>query len=484
VTRVGIATRVLVLAAVVAVLGGSSIAHTSAFGPPLQTAVVDPFAFSDAAGIDTAYAHVLAAGASVVRLCAPLDSIAPGGTTKPPSFDPTDPADPGYDWSSVDREVTRAVAAGLEPILCLQGLPAWARDPAGPGYTRPSAAWFGKFAQGAARRYSGSFGSLPRVRFWQAWNEPNLAPNLVPTQSGSMLVAPRLYRRLVNAFTDAVKRVHADNTVIAGSLAPYEAPASDGGIPPLTFMKEFLCLSGMQVRPRPQCLERVNFDIWAMQPYTWGGPTHHSSQPGDVQLGDLPSMKQTLDEAVAKGRIVSGQQVRFWVTEFSWDSNPPDPQGLAPDLQTRWVSHALYTMWQNGVSLVAWWLIRDRPPSERWQSGLYASGATVADDAPKPTFQAFRFPMVAFVEAGGGVRVWCRTPAGAPGDVVFEQRQGSGPWTPVATVASDANGIVTSLLSPSSTQGEMRAKLVATGEESLPFSLTEVPDQPVNPFGS
>src|SRR5262249_43562540 len=158
----------------------------------------------------------------------------------------------------------------------------------------------------------------------------------------------------------------ADNTVIAGSLAPYEQTTGDG-IPPLTFMKEFLCLSGMRVRPRPQCLERADFDIWAMQPYTWGGPTHHSTVEGDVQLGDLPSMKQTLDEAVAKGRIVSSQPVRFWVTEFSWDTNPPDPGGVPLALQARWVSQALYTMWQNGVSLVTWWLIRDRQPPDRWQ---------------------------------------------------------------------------------------------------------------------
>jgi hypothetical protein len=156
------------------------------------------------------------------------------------------------------------------------------------------------------------------------------------------------------------------------------------------------------------------------------------------------------------------------------------------NLQVRWTAQALYTMWQNGVSLVTWFLIRDRPPSERWQSGLYFAGSSIGDDSPKATRQAFRFPMVAFPEAGK-IRVWCRTPSGAPGDVVFEQStDGGSSYSPLpgGTLTSDANGIATALLDGNSPQGDVRARLVATGEISIPFSLTDVPDQPVNPFGN
>jgi len=277
--------------------------------------------------------------------------------------------------------------------------------------------------------------------------------------------------------------VSTDNRVIAGGLAPYESTTGDG-IAPLTFMKEFLCMSGMRVRPRPQCLERATFDIWATQPYTWGGPTHQSSVDGDIQLGDLPEMKQALDQAIASGRIVSNRDVRFWVTEFSWDTNPPDTGAVEIGLQTRWTAHALYVMWQNGISLVTWFLIRDRPPeTERWQSGLYFAGSTFADDTPKPTMQAFRFPTVAFVESGA-IRVWCRTPAGVPGNVVFEQSTGGGPWFTLDTITTDGNGIATGLLPSPSMTGDVRARLVSNGQTSVPFSLTEVPDQPVEPFGN
>jgi hypothetical protein len=222
-----------------------------------------------------------------------------------------------------------------------------------------------------------------------------------------------------------------------------------------------------------------------MHPYTLGGPTHQSSVEGDIQLGDLPEMKQVLDQADASGRIVSSHDVLFWVTEFSWDTNPPDSGAMDMALHARWTAQALYTMWQNGVSLVTWFLIRDRPPSERWQSGLYFAGTTVADDAPKPTLEAFRFPTVAFPE-GDKIRVWCRTPAGVPGDVRFEQSSGGGPFIALAggTLASDGNGIVSGLVDGLSPAGLVRAVFTRTGETSVPFSLTDVPDQPVDPWGN
>jgi hypothetical protein len=457
-----------------------AVAASAQADTPLRTGIVDPYSFPDAPA--AAFAEVRAAGAGYVRIIVRLDDIAPRGATKPASFDPTNPGDPGYSWSRVDAQVQQAAAAGLVPILCLFGAPAWARDPSQGAFVRPSSVWFGKFAEGIARRYSGSFGSLPRVRYWQAWNEPNLGFFLMPQRGVSGLISPELYRRMVNAFSRGVKRVHADNLVIAGGLAPYSLTTGDG-IPPLTFMKQLLCVTGMRIRPRPRCLDRVRFDIWSMHPYTWGGPTHTATTPGDLAMGDMPAMKSVLDQAVAAKRIVTSQPMEFWVTEFSWDTNPIDPGGVPMDLQTRWTAEALYRMWLSGVSLVTWWLIRDQPFPERWQSGLYYNGGSFAADSLKPTLEAFRFPTVGFVEPGG-IRVWCRTPAGAAGLVTFEQDSVDGAWVPLSTIATDGNGIATALLPSLSTQGSVRARYLGSpGETSNAFSLTPVPDQYVNPFG-
>lgn len=56
-----------------------------------------------------------------------------------------------------------------------------------PGSWRPDPAAFGAFAEAVARRYSGANG-LPRVRYFEAWNEPNLDVYLAPQQRGKSLV--------------------------------------------------------------------------------------------------------------------------------------------------------------------------------------------------------------------------------------------------------------------------------------------------------
>ena len=110
-------------------------------------------------------------------------------------------------------------------------------------------------------------------------------------------------------------------------------------------------------------------------------------------------MRVLLDAAVRAGTLQSRSRVPFWVTEFAWDTNPPDPKGVPERLHARWVAEALYRMWNQGVSLVTWFMLRDQPftPSTPFQAGLYFRGEDgVASDKPKMALTAFRFPFVAF----------------------------------------------------------------------------------------
>ena len=43
--------------------------------------------------------------------------------------------------------------------------------------------------------------------------------------------------------------------------------------------------------------------------------------------------------------------MRFVVTEFSWDTKPPDKTAVPMKLHERWVSEALYRMYQVGIDL-------------------------------------------------------------------------------------------------------------------------------------
>ncbi len=123
------------------------------------------------------------------------------------------------------------------------------------------------------------------------------------------------------------------------------APRTGGASHRSLFMRALLCL-------QPVCGDPAHFDIWAHHPYTSGGPNHQATRPNDVSLGDLPEMRKVLVDGIKVGHVLSATEVRFWVTEFSYESNPPDPGGLKPGLGARWTSEALYRMWRAGVTQV------------------------------------------------------------------------------------------------------------------------------------
>jgi hypothetical protein len=464
----------------IATISSMLAASTAQAGPrPLVTAVTDPYAL---AGSDSqlGFQRVRAAGASVVRLTVAWDEIAPAD--RPGGFRPGDPDAPGYSWDTVAKQVQQAEEAGLEPLLDISGVPDWARVDRIHG-VRPILGELNAFALAAATRYGGKTPDLPRVRYWQLWNEPNLNTYLSPQFKGATPVSPKFYRAMVNEFAQAVHQVHPDNLVVAGGLSPFTVKNKYfESVAPLDFMRRMLCMS-KGPRPHPTCKTAVHFDVWSHHPYTSGGPTHHAQLPDDVSLGDLPEMKQLLSAAARSGQIVSRNQVRFWVTEFGWDTNPPDKSALPVRLQARWTSEALYRMWLVGISLVTWFEIRDgvKPPQGDFQTGLWYRGpGGLATDRPKPTLTAFRFPFVAYAR-GGRIICWGRTPSGKSGAVAVEL-SADGDWTRLARVQTDRFGIFRLSVPSTVTRGYVRAR--SADGSSLPFSLTEPPDRTVPPFGS
>ena len=302
-------------------------------------------------------AKIPASGATVARLMLAWPSVAP--VTEPQSWDPSDPADPNYTWSAFDASVRDATARGLQVLVTVAGAPSWAQgQPADEGAQArtPDPVAFGLFAHALASRYSGSFEGLPRIRYFEAWNEPNLTTYLEPQLVDDKPVAAILYRQMVNEFARAVHSVHRDNLVVAGSLAPFrdstpEVQDQDQDWGPLSFMRALLCVSSTGA---PTCKTRVDVDVWSMHPYTSGGPTHHAVLSNDVSLGDLPKLRAVIAAAAKAGHLTNPRPA-LWVTEFSWDSNPPDPGGVPTALESRWVAEGLYRMWANGFSLVTWY---------------------------------------------------------------------------------------------------------------------------------
>jgi hypothetical protein len=482
-----LAAVVAAVAAVCAVVASASVAHSTRVyrtgpTPPFQTGVVDPWAFASSVGSQeaaTAFGKVKSSGASVVRLIVSWQIVAP---QKPAAAsNASDPTWPGYKWSGIDQVVSAAEAQGLTPLLDVTHAPGWALKVKAKGVNAgtPDPNALTRFGTALATHFDGNHGA-PAVHDYQVWNEPNLSLDLSP-------VKPATYRKLVNDFADAVHAIDPSNVVVAGALEPFGHPKIRHqtwySVSPLTFMRSMLCVSA-GAHPHSTCKTKIHFDVWSHHPYTFEGPFGHAKEPNDVSLGDLPKMRSVLKAAVKMHHIVSSRPVQFWVTEFSWDTNPPQRKAAPIKLQARWTSEALYQMWKSGITLATWYLLQDRPLPSPYESGLYFGGKPLAKARAKPTLTAFRVPFVAYLH-GRTVQIWGRDATSTKQVVTIQRRHGShGKWQTVAQVRSNPYGIFKATLRLKATKKDwLRASAPDSGN-SLAFSLTVPKPHRWGPWGN
>lgn len=411
-------------------------------------------------------------GASIVRLDVRWSEVAP--VAPPAGFNPSDPGAPGYRWESLDAAVKSAAAQGLEVLFTIYSAPSWAEGPERPpserpGKWRPDAEALGSFGEALATRYSGHYPdpsdpakALPPASDFEAWNEPNLDTYLSPQWEGTKWVGATLYRRLLNRFYAGVKAAQPDATVIAGSLAPFGDPPGGERTPPVLFLRELLCLKGGRLRKVP-CPEPARFDVLSDHPIAVGAPRESAASPLDASTPDLYRLTRVLQKAEAIGTVLPHEHRPLWVTEFWYDTNPPDPLGLPPMIQARWYEQDLYSFWQQGASVAITLQVRDAPEGRSYaisnQSGIY-----FVDSSPKPSQMAFRFPFVAHREGPFKVGIWGIAPHG--GKVAIQARRAGG-WTTLTTVQAAAGAPFTATVQLLHF-ARLRARLA--GEASLPWS--------------
>jgi hypothetical protein len=472
--------------AVIACAGLAPAAASAKNLPPLETGVSyvygnEPIEFE----------HVLAAGAKLALKPLRWWEVAPENL--PANWNPTNPADPNYDWSFYDTWVRNAVVAGLTPVLQVRGIPPWAQECPVPGPVdtpcKPSPAKLEDFAKAVAAHFNGSVPGVPRVTYLQGLNEPNLSLFFTPQYEGDKAVSPILYRRLINSFYNGVKSVMPSDVVIAAGLGPIAVPKYTIG--PMKFARDMLCMTG-RAHPKKikgdSCEGGVHFDVFDIHPYTTGGPTHEGG-PDDVELGDIAKLQALLRAADKAGRIQSNlhKKTPLWITELSWDSKPPDPGGLSMKIAKQWISEALYRTWKAGVRNFFWFSIVDFEPQglpfpQSTESGLYFWAPTVAAQQPKPIIASFRFPFLAFAESDG-LFVWGRTSVYKGGKVAIQVMRG-GKYKTLKVIRAGSNGMFSTTLAShygANKKGAVRA--VYAGETSVPFPMKPVGDFIQPPFG-
>lgn len=405
-------------------------------------------------------------GADIVRIQIPW--VAPDTPARPAGFDPRDPSDPGYAFSRADAAVVDAAARGLRVLVSFSGAPRWAEGPGRPaaaeaGSWRPDPQALEEYGAALARRYSGSFPDparpgrmLPRAHAFQVWNEPNLSRHLTPQYSRGRTFAPAHYRRMLSAFYRGVKAQSPAALVVSAGTAPFGDPGVNGRrIMPAHFVREMLCLRSSRGRLRgTRCPAPAHFDVLSHHPYSVGSPRRRALNADDVSIPDLGKLTRLLRAAERSGGALPRRRHRLWVTEVSYDSSPPDPQGVPAARHARYLEEAFYLLWRQGVDTITWFRIRDQLPEPSY-AATNQSGVYLADGQPKPAQRAFRFPFVTEPAGRRSLRAWGRAPV--PGPVRIERRTGDG-WRLVRTVQGRAHGtFLASVAVPRGTR--MRARV-------------------------
>jgi hypothetical protein len=334
-------------------------------------------------------------GVDIVKLNLYWDEVAPNTRREPAGFDGADPGD--YSWSNYGDVINGIIARGMRPFLSLGGRgPRWATGSKGRrGTYRPDAEEFGRFAEAAGRQF-------PQVDIWSIWNEPNLYSWLGPQRRKRVPVSPSIYRKLYLAGHRGLKASGNDDTILLGELMP-RGGTDQRKVPPLQFLREMACLDSnyRQYRGRAAKLRgcsrvgRIPTSGFAYHPYTLAGGPGVDEARDDAAIGQLGRVRATLDKLARRGKLP--RRVKIWITEFGYQTRPPDPFGTpigrAPNLMdlSEWIAFR-----NPRVATYAQYQLCD---NDFWQSGLRRANCR----AKRRVYEAFRMPL--FVRSLGGNRV-------------------------------------------------------------------------------
>lgn len=412
-------------------------------------------------------------GADLVRINVPWRSVVGAS----PPTDPASPTDPAYDFTALDAGVRDAAARGLDVMFTLYSAPGWAEGSDRPkdlnpdwiGVWKPDSEAFGRFGQALARRYSGSFpdpiglgSSLPRVQYFDSWNEPNLLGFLGPQVENGRRVGARIYRSLVNELAVGVKSVHQNNKIVGPSTAPFGGPYPTPGTRtrPVQFDRDLLCLKGREKLKPDKCPKsrRARIDIFSHHPIAlpFQGPDYNAINPDDASSGDLERVGRVLRAAERAGTILPAGRRPLWATEFWWQSDPPVRDAPSWRKQARWVQQSLYVFWRDGAQAAFYFDLIDTTNRGSGNFGLIARDFTL-----KPSYRAFKFPFVARRTGTRRVKAWGRAPVG--GELRI-QRRDKGGWRTLKQLNVGDGGVFTSKLS---LRGKAELRAVVGDQRSL-----------------
>ncbi|HUA46384.1 MAG TPA: hypothetical protein VMA77_14235 [Solirubrobacteraceae bacterium] len=446
-------------------------------------------------------------GAGVVRVSLQWDLVAP--TTRPAGFNPTNPASyPG--WGVYDQIVNDARQDGIVIDFSVTGpAPLWAAGggqpaPGGLGQWKPSAADFKQFVEAVGTRYSGTYdptlnqsmpgdpNDLPRVSFWEIWNEPNFGADLAPQaiKGSTVPTAAPMYRSLLQAGWSGFQSTgHGRDTILIGNLDarglngrptrtnPQGYPGDFSATKPMQFIRTLYCVSSTYKelrngaaglvgcptnaagsrRFRAQNPGLFNASGFATHPYPVNLPPTEASStdPDYTEFAELPRLASTLDRI--QRMYGSGKRFPIYNNEYGYITNPPNHELTALNPTSKFVSPATAAYYINWAEYISWrnpriastmqYLLYDPNPFKAPEYGGFASGLIFFNGTRKPGYDAYRLPLFLpnstarsrrqSLEVWGCVRPahYARLDTGTPQQVQIQFQRGSrGAFTTLRTV--------------------------------------------------
>ena len=224
-------------------------------------------------------------------------------------WDTLEPAPGDFDWTAADRVIAAITDARLVPVVVLDKSPAWARDerdrdtPDGRHAPPADVTDYARFAAAVATRYGAA------VRYYQLWNEPNVAPHW-----GARHIEAAGYAQLLKAGATAVRQADADAVILLAALAP----TTDRGH---TAQDEVYFLQRLYAAGAAPY-----FDAAAVQPFGFG------SAPDDPRVDRaILDFRRTL--LVRRAMINAGDGATpIWIARYGWNRILASPWAtVSPD---------------------------------------------------------------------------------------------------------------------------------------------------------
>jgi hypothetical protein len=456
---------------------------------------------TDAKVRDATLDEAKALGVQRIRVTAFWNRFAPNaaGDTKPSGFDGSNPD--AYDakvWEVLDAVVAGAKQRGLAINLNPSAPgPKWAGsafiEDRLDGVTNPSPVEFAGFVAALGKRYSGTFtpagGSapLPRIAYWSIWNEPNqgawLAPQWVGTGSSAVPASPQRYRVLVaGAWTalQATGHTVGTDTILVGDTAPKglaTVRSVASAMSPIRFIERLYCLdddlqilkgaaakaqdcsetgdAAAFVQNNPALFQMTGY---AHHPYELGfEPDRAPEQPKqNVTTANLGLLTDQLDRIMARYGV-SRKPIPLYLTEYGYQTNPPDALGVSLNEQAAYINQGEYIAWRNSrVRTLSQFLLFDDAPkpgttgSAKWnssfQTGLRFGPQSGREGKAKPALDAYRlafFLPQRSVPSTRKLKVWGHVrPARSATKVTLQLRGKRGSYKTFRTLATNRYGFV------------------------------------------